>query len=1414
MGLPPESGARVLSLVTLRRVRSTAIWVALLLVVAITVVAVLLESGFLTPWLVRLVNDQIEPQGLHFETEDLTWRPWSGLMLDGVRLTRVEPQARTSHVPGIAAAHAADDPPADGTAATAESGSAEPGSAESRPAAADSSEFGDLVFPDAGGPAPSLTSGDVESRGGAGRAARLTDHLVYVEHVEVLYRFVELIFGRPRINRVKVVRPDIDLVRLDAWSAARPASERDSGGGGGGVPELVIEDLRLLEGHVSFGDDWNVSGLRLVGSFDGDGDDLRLRVDDAGLRLSTDRLSEEITMTGNFDVIDGLLELNGLHLEAAGGRVSFQGHLDLLRERDSSLLATGFAIPLRRVGDWVGADHPLLSGDLEFTCVATGPLRELRLSGEAATVGDDAVAREMHFSGRRQGDGLGVEAFHLRAGDSRVDLSGNVALADSIRADGVAIFRNVNPAVALAEPDLAIVSGVSGAVRFDGVGHSFEDFVGTADLQLTSMTIADLELDEGIARARFDSGALDLEAARFARGESFITGSGSISEDRRVDADFRGSLKDLADLGGVHESLTRLDLQGEANAEMRLRGRLAAPEVTASLRFEQTHVFGVLAEELELAFRCPALGEAPASIEVIGDGLGYGDNALARGTATGEVSEGSIRVQRLFLQSRERGELELAGELDLLGSGQLVGRVQQLEIRSPDRSVEWKNEGPLRIERSGQSLTFSGLNLADGRGRIEGDVLLHDSGEAFVRASGSGVDLSVFSPFLLLEKPVGGVLEFQADAVVGADTLMADATFDLVGGRWGDDALDRVGGGLEVRDTYARFDEIAFVSDFATATLDGRVDLPGGSFRRVIADSAARASILDRMVFGDLQAHLETDDFTWFWDLSDHLPPFGGSGSMTVRADGPLLRPQAEVQAQLQDGVLDARPLDWFSAKATYDGEILRITEGVLESGSGRLRTRGDIPLEWSFSQAVPAFREELPWNLELDGESFPLNGISPLVQWFELFEGVGDSDLALVGDVESLRLDGTFEAREVRVALPIFADPLVGGTVKGYFDESGVTFESARVHDVKGGVMESTGRIEMDGFRPTGYDLDVEVKSGYYRGPINGIEATGSGDLRVSTAILRDGAVVPHFTGEIRVERADMDERALTPVDTRGLADMPAGVNAPDEQLGPVEQPLPTLATAAIRIRASNSLWLRTSEIEGEGAADITLFVTEDFVGIEGTARSLRGNYRVANSRFEVNKAEMTFVDAADPTASFLDAEAETRVLDETVSVTVTGPFLEPTIELTSDSNMSEEEIYELLALRIKRDDGFVQEPGLVGNALQRSYLNALGSRFGRELSREFVDTFEVQEGDPGYDTSVSVGKSVGRDLYVRYKQNLEKTETGDGDEESNVLLESPEQALILEYYLNRIFTLQGEAGTIQGDEYLNFDLRAEWGY
>jgi hypothetical protein len=147
----------------------------------------------------------------------------------------------------------------------------------------------------------------------------------------------------------------------------------------------------------------------------------------------------------------------------------------------------------------------------------------------------------------------------------------------------------------------------------------------------------------------------------------------------------------------------------------------------------------------------------------------------------------------------------------------------------------------------------------------------------------------------------------------------------------------------------------------------------------------------------------------------------------------------------------------------------------------------------------------------------------------------------------------------------------------------------------------------------------------------------------------------------------------------------------------------------------------------------------------------------------------------------------------------------------------MSEPEIYELLALRIKRsEDAAAQEPSLVGKAFRDSYVAAFTNRFGGELGRELgLDTFAYEPGE-GVRPSVTLGKNVGRDFFFKYRQAVGSTDPEAIDPSATrESLESPERALTIEYRLNRILLLQGETGTLPpGDDYLNVDLRAEWGY
>jgi hypothetical protein len=145
----------------------------------------------------------------------------------------------------------------------------------------------------------------------------------------------------------------------------------------------------------------------------------------------------------------------------------------------------------------------------------------------------------------------------------------------------------------------------------------------------------------------------------------------------------------------------------------------------------------------------------------------------------------------------------------------------------------------------------------------------------------------------------------------------------------------------------------------------------------------------------------------------------------------------------------------------------------------------------------------------------------------------------------------------------------------------------------------------------------------------------------------------------------------------------------------------------------------------------------------------------------------------------------------------------------------MSEPEIYELLALRVKRSDPNARAQGPINDAFRNSALAAVTNRWGGHLAGEVgLDTFTYEEGEIGKTrSSVTVGKNVGRDVFLKYRQSVGGEPIDPSAQRET--LESPERAFTVEYRLNQMFLLQGETGTLpQGDEYLNVDLRAEWGY
>ncbi len=1334
------------------------LWLAIFVALFAGALVMLFESGALTPYAVETIDARLRPEGLAFHAKAIHWWPWKGLVLEDAAL-----RARAT-----------------------------------------------------------------------GDAAAAAPPLVSLRRLEVAYHLADLVRGDLRIGSVHLVRPDIDLDGILRWSReearrGKPAEAPDESPGA--VPPFRVEGLWIDDGILRVGGEDLLRDLDIHGRIEASPDGWHFAIEQEESRLRIGRLDERVSLRGEFTLADGLIHTDGLQVEATGGTLTLRGFADPGGDRPSEVIVSGDAIPLAKVGEWLGVDHPLLLADLRCDLILTGRPDSLAVTGDFAGRGDDGVERHVSFVGTRRGESLAVRTFRFGADSSVVELSGEFDPAGGPRVEGVAVFRRLDPAVLLADSALAALQGFDGTIRFAGTGLTRSTFRGTADIHIQRATVFGLELGAGAIQAELDRGSLVLRRARVEIAGSELEGSGTLSADNVVDAEFRGDLADLAVLERVGGALRTAAPRGRGSVAVRMAGPVSAPEFDAVLRLEDTSIGGIDASRLELTAEAVRLGDTRLEFRASGTGVGRGTRRFATLEAAGWADSTTV-VLRTLEAGAEQVAMDLAGRLTLGENGNLEAAVDHLALEEAGGEARWENAGAIRVTRTAGTVSVSGVDLRGDGGSVTGDVTVLPSGATAVHVVGRSMNLALFSPFLSGESPLSGTLDFEAEGTVGADTLVAQAVFDLTGGRIGEYASNRLSGRIVVEDERLRLDDIVLEAPVGNAWVSGEVRPPPRAIRTAPFDREARVRALEETALRDLRIRVESWNFDWLWARIPRAPVTGGGGRIEGRFDGPFVAPNAELSVEMEGGMIGEEPLDSFHAGATFDGEVLEVKDGLLTTGGHELTITGVVPLQWTAADPRPRLRPGRELDFRGSADGLPLEALSRLVPLFTMLQGTVDARVTLRGLPGELALGGEFDLTEGRLTIPTIDDPLVDGTGRGAFDARGIDIRDVHFRDGSGGRIEAGGRVALRNLTPTDYDIAVEARQYHYRSDQIGIRAIGDGSMRILARTASDGRVLPFFQGEFRVSRADIGPKALAAptVGAEEGAALPPGIVAPPEPPSGSETPdgvpesaepaapPPAPVLAEIRIRGDRNLWLKTREMDLELTGDVTFHSTERYMGLSGQVSTLRGSYSVLNSRFDVRRAEVEFTDPANMELSYIDAEATTNVLDEKVTAYVTGTFAAPNIRLETDSGMSEPEIYELLALRVKRDDTVnTQENGMVTDAFRRSYVAAITNRFGGDLGREIgLDTFAYEEGESGTRSSVTVGKSVGQDFFFKYRQAVgSPTDPADASSATRESLESPERALTIEYRLSRIFTVQGETGVLPpNDEYINVDLMAEWGY
>ncbi len=202
----------------------------------------------------------------------------------------------------------------------------------------------------------------------------------------------------------------------------------------------------------------------------------------------------------------------------------------------------------------------------------------------------------------------------------------------------------------------------------------------------------------------------------------------------------------------------------------------------------------------------------------------------------------------------------------------------------------------------------------------------------------------------------------------------------------------------------------------------------------------------------------------------------------------------------------------------------------------------------------------------------------------------------------------------------------------------------------------------------------------------------------------------------------------------------------------------------------------------------------------ITGAVEIMSGTLRFMNHMFTSQKGEITFAGHA-PANPILDLKLEAEVESYLIGIGISGPAIDPIIDLTSEPEMNEVDILAILFFGQPANDldndqrGHMNEESDPGQQL-RENLAGLAMVFGTVgLSNAMSNTLGVDMLEVGSDSSgdstLMVGKFLTPKIMLKYHQSLEK---------------SGSNFMTLEYSLSRFFKLMSSYG--QGDEPSGLEL------
>ncbi|MCB1163469.1 MAG: translocation/assembly module TamB domain-containing protein [Candidatus Latescibacteria bacterium] len=982
----------------------------------------------------------------------------------------------------------------------------------------------------------------------------------------------------------------------------------------------------------------------------------------------------------------------------------------------------------------------------------------------------------------REGGRLTVAGVDLNLPESRLELRGDLALAEPRRLD---VDISVNPArlrelAEAADAELDTDSYLRGTVH---VGGSPDSLLLAGQL---SGELYDFALDSVSCRGLYTDGRFHFSLLRGRVNESAVDGAASFTlplfgREFGYSADTRLEHLDLATFFG---SGLVTDLSGRLHAEDpggdgRFRFTLgpgtldrypfAEAEGRAGLRGDSLRLMDVTLQDRGLDVTVdgvirPAADSLDLAIEARSDGA----------RLTGVFAGDSLLTGRVELSGRFAGPapapaLSLDGrfeDLSYLGAhwqrGRFTLRGDALEL------------APLAIHAEGDSLLWLGVE-AD-RYFVEASLLGDslrlrqislDAPDAAADLGGS-VDLALLPPRLTLDRAwlrwLG--VEWLNDRRLRVDLGDPPAIGPV---HWQSEQ-----GGVDLRwnrpesgPDRLRLDalDLAQLGPWLPARLGLAGRLSGDVERQPDGSLVARGALSSLVLDGEAAGHAEfalrwlgdslaVDSLRWEPSPGRSLRVTGGLAGLPDVADGPgalaQLAPErlvADLDVQADRFPLERLTRLWPASafiRGSLSGDLA--VDGPLSDPAVHSEARLDSAAFWALGL------DRLGWTAHLENGQLRVahldlaRGASRLDGWLtlpltlRLADGRGEATLRADGPLDGdlhLQADGA----DLLGAWDLLAE--AGGRLEGDITLAGTVADPQptgylRLRDGTlrfAGWEERLSELSADGLVRGGTleILSMHSREGIQWSRFKEGELSGQGWLTwlgpfrygMSADFARCSfGTLPFFTGLVsgHLDLSTWEEEDVPPHPyLEGDIEVHEGTLSYSFQ-DVAETAGPTVAPVLsydLRVRAEQNLMLVNDEANLELSGELELINTPSGQDVSGELQTLRGYYLVFGTKFYLIQGDLDFSSAADINPK-IDILAEARNRDDRIQIHITNTFAEPTVDVVSEQGYGREDVLRILmGLPVGAEEGASGAAGtVVAGRVEAELLNRLERMVSGELA------------------------------------------------------------------------------------------------